>query len=118
MKAYCIFSEGTRSRKLRAVQPSVSRKACAAASPEGFHRRRLNGRCFMNKEDKQIALSKGVKEGHIIVLSLIAVPEGMHRLLREYPSVKLVTSEIDEGISKDFTVEPGIGNFGDRYFSE
>lgn len=66
----------------------------------------------------ELLLSKGVKEGHIIVLSLIAVPEGMHRLLRKYPSVKLVTSEIDEGISKDFTVEPGIGNFGDRYFSE
>ena len=66
----------------------------------------------------ELLLSKGVKEGHIIVLSLIAVPEGMHRLLRKYPSVKLVTSEIDQGISKEFTVVPGIGNFGDRYFSE
>jgi len=66
----------------------------------------------------KLLLSKGVKEGNIIVLSLIAVPEGMHRLLGKYPSVKLVTSEIDDGIAKDFTVVPGIGNFGNRYFSE
>jgi len=65
----------------------------------------------------ELLLSKGVKEGNIIVLSLIAVPEGMHRLLRKYPSVKLVTSEIDDGISDNYTVLPGIGNFGDRYFS-
>mmetsp|Transcript_14962 Transcript_14962/g.38051 ORF Transcript_14962/g.38051 Transcript_14962/m.38051 type:complete len:129 (-) Transcript_14962:194-580(-) len=66
----------------------------------------------------ELLLSKGVLEGNIIVLSLIAVPEGLHRILRKYPGVKLVTSEIDKCVSDDYRILPGIGNFGDRYFTE
>ena len=35
----------------------------------------------------------------------------------EHPGVTIVTSEIDRGINKDFVVVPGIGEFGDRFFS-
>lgn len=66
----------------------------------------------------ELLLTKGVKEGNIIVLSLIAVPEGVHRVLRRYPGIKLVTSEIDEKVDENYLVLPGVGNFGDRYFSE
>jgi uridine kinase len=30
--------------------------------------------------------------------------------------VKIVTSEIEFGLSDDFRVMPGMGEFGDRYF--
>lgn len=66
----------------------------------------------------QVILEKGVEEGKILFLSLIAAPEGIHRVCRAYPRVKLIVSEIDEGIGENFQVLPGIGEFGDRYFCD
>lgn len=62
-------------------------------------------------------LDKGVKEGNILFLSLIVAPEAVHRICRAYPRLKLLTTEIDEG-SEDYQVVPGVGLFGDRYFSD
>lgn len=56
----------------------------------------------------QVLLSKGVEEGKILFLSLIAAPEGIHRICSAFPRVKLITSEIDEGIGPDFQVVPGM----------
>lgn len=66
----------------------------------------------------QVLLDKGVDEGKILFLSLIAAPEGVHKICGTYPRVKVVTSEIDEGIAPDFQVIPGVGEFGDRYFCD
>ena len=66
----------------------------------------------------QVLLDKGVDEGKILFLSLIAAPEGIHKICGIYPRVKVVTSEIDEGIAPDFQVIPGVGEFGDRYFCD
>lgn len=33
-----------------------------------------------------------------------------------FPRIKIVTSEIEIGLNKDFRVIPGMGEFGDRYF--
>lgn len=91
-------------------------------------------------------LNKGVEEGKILFLSLIAAPEGVHKICGQYPRVKVVTTEIDEGIAPDFQVIPGtnlssrhwcyatlhylcqashchpwlagVGEFGDRYFCD
>lgn len=56
----------------------------------------------------QVLLSKGVEEGKILFLSLIAAPEGIHRICSAFPRVKLITSEIDDGIGPDFQVVPGM----------
>jgi hypothetical protein len=45
-----------------------------------------------------------------IPCSLIAAPEGIHTLCRQFPRLKIVTSEIDECIDADFRVVPGVGN--------
>ena len=56
----------------------------------------------------QVVLSKGVCEGKILFLSLIAAPEGVHTVCSKFPRVKVVTSEIDEGIDEStFQVIPG-----------
>jgi uridine kinase len=34
-----------------------------------------------------------------------------------YPALKIITSEIDSGIDEHWQVVPGVGEFGDRYFS-
>lgn len=63
-------------------------------------------------------LEKGVDEGKILFLSLIAAPEGIQKLCGTYAKVKVITSEIDERINTHFQVVPGVGEFGDRYFTE
>ena len=87
-------------------------------------------------------LDKGVLEDRIVFLSLIAAPEGIHRICKKFPRMKVVTSEIDEGLNSTFQVVPGMlcmffqsickvelqpltsylafagcGEFGDRYWS-
>lgn len=66
----------------------------------------LVSHCFMFC-NLQVLLSKGVEEGKILFLSLIAAPEGIHRICSTFPRVKLITSEIDEGIGPDYQVVPG-----------
>ncbi|GMJ08860.1 uridine kinase/uracil phosphoribosyltransferase 1, uridine/cytidine kinase 1, URIDINE KINASE-LIKE 1 [Hibiscus trionum] len=53
---------------------------------------------------------------HIIFLNLISAPEGIHRVCKRFPSLKIVTSEIDVALNGEFRVIPGMGEFGDRYF--
>lgn len=43
-------------------------------------------------------------------------PEGIHAVCRQYPRLKIVTSEIDAGLNEHSRVIPGMGEFGDRYF--
>ncbi|KAK8608655.1 hypothetical protein V6N13_024072 [Hibiscus sabdariffa] len=43
-------------------------------------------------------------------------PEGIHRVCKRFPSLKIVTSEIDVALNGEFRVIPGMGEFGDRYF--
>jgi len=57
-----------------------------------------------------------IDEAKIHVLSLIAAPEGIHRICTAHPRLKVITSEIDCGLDNDSKVMPGIGDFGDRYF--
>ncbi|XP_076885132.1 uridine kinase-like protein 5 [Bidens hawaiensis] len=63
-----------------------------------------------------LLLNKGVSESNIIFLNLIAAPEGIHAVYRQYPRLKIVTSEIDAGLNEHSRVIPGMGEFGDRYF--
>ena len=56
----------------------------------------------------QVLLSKGVEESKILFLSLIAAPAGIHQLCGKYPALKVVTSEIDQGLDETtFQVIPG-----------
>ncbi|CAE7629712.1 UKL2, partial [Symbiodinium pilosum] len=59
---------------------------------------------------------RSVREDKIILITLIAAPEGIHHVCKKFPAVKVITTEIDEGVDGAGTVLPGIGNFGDRYF--
>lgn len=63
-----------------------------------------------------LLIQKGVPESHIIFLNLISAPEGIHCVCKRFPSLKIVTSEIDVALNAEFRVIPGLGEFGDRYF--
>ncbi|XP_040934970.1 uridine kinase-like protein 1, chloroplastic isoform X1 [Gossypium hirsutum] len=64
----------------------------------------------------ELLIQKGVPESHIIFLNLISAPEGIHCVCKRFPSLKIVTSEIDVALNGEFRVIPGMGEFGDRYF--
>ncbi|EFJ49474.1 hypothetical protein VOLCADRAFT_59311 [Volvox carteri f. nagariensis] len=64
----------------------------------------------------QVLLDKGVQESKILFLCIIAAPPGIHRVCQAYPRVKVITSEIDTSIDENWSVVPGVGEFGDRYY--
>ncbi|MBA0822550.1 hypothetical protein Goarm_019346, partial [Gossypium armourianum] len=52
----------------------------------------------------------------LIPILIPQAPEGIHCVCKRYPSLKIVTSEIDVALNEEFRVIPGMGEFGDRYF--
>lgn len=66
----------------------------------------------------QVLLERGVHEDKILFLSVIAAPEGIHKLCGGFPALKVITSEIDDRIDDCCCVVPGMGEFADRYFCE
>ncbi|KAJ1972257.1 Uridine kinase, partial [Dimargaris xerosporica] len=65
----------------------------------------------------RVLLDHDVPEDHIIFLTLLAAPQGIHALSLAYKKVRIVCSMVDPHLSVDkLYIEPGLGNFGDRYF--
>ncbi|TNY18640.1 uridine kinase family-domain-containing protein [Rhodotorula diobovata] len=76
----------------------------------------------------RILLDHGVLEEHIIVSTiLVSRVGGVWALKRAFPKVRIVSSMADDGLEerwekthggekKIFTILPGMGSFGDRYF--
>jgi uracil phosphoribosyltransferase len=58
----------------------------------------------------------GIEEKNIIVASICAAPEGLARLNRQYPELRVVVIVIDDHLNEHSYISPGIGDFGDRYF--
>lgn len=56
----------------------------------------------------QVLLDKGVDESKILFLTVIAAPEGIRRICGAYPRLRVLTSEIDEGMD-DLHIVPGEG---------
>jgi uridine kinase len=61
-------------------------------------------------------LKLGVREDRIMFVTVIAASQGIHTLASKYPSMKIITSEVDAGLNELNRVVPGVGEFGDRYF--
>eukprot|EP00798_Chlamydomonas_sp_ICE-L_P007038 gene7038-131_t len=76
------------------------------------------GNCNCAVKPIQILLDKGVAEDKILFLTMIAAPDGIHAVCSKFPGVKLITCEIDDHIDENYLTVPGVGNYGDRYFSE
>ncbi len=64
----------------------------------------------------EVLISKGVPEEHILFVNLICCPEGIDRVLKAHPKLKIVTGCIDEGLDTNKYIVPGLGDFGCRYF--
>lgn len=53
----------------------------------------------------------------IILLSLVASKSGVTTLASSHPDVEIFVTEVDEVLSEDGMIVPGLGDAGDRLFS-
>lgn len=52
----------------------------------------------------------------IRLVCVVAAPEGVARLDREHPDVRVFTAALDQGLNEIGYIVPGLGDFGDRLF--
>ena len=62
----------------------------------------------------ELLKSKGVKK--IKFLCIISAPEGLKRIYKEHPQVKVFTAHIDKKLNKNKYICPGLGDAGDRIY--
>lgn len=55
----------------------------------------------------QALKEKGVVESRILLLTLIAAPEGIKKLCSDFPEICVITSEVDEKVDEHSRVVPG-----------
>ncbi|KAJ2984262.1 hypothetical protein NQ176_g96 [Zarea fungicola] len=65
----------------------------------------------------QVLKARGVPEDRILFLNLIASPEGINNFVKKFPQLKVVTAFIDEGLDEKNYIVPGLGDFGDRFYT-
>ncbi|KAF2756037.1 PRTase-like protein [Pseudovirgaria hyperparasitica] len=61
--------------------------------------------------------SRGVPEERILFLNLIASPEGARNFAQQFPKLRVVTAFVDEGLNEKNYIVPGLGDFGDRFYT-
>ncbi|KAG8532017.1 uncharacterized protein KY384_003653 [Bacidia gigantensis] len=65
----------------------------------------------------EVLKSKGVPEDRIFFLNVIASPEGISRFAQHFPRLRVVTSFVDQGLNGKKYIVPGLGDFGDRFYT-
>ncbi len=63
-----------------------------------------------------IATVKAAGAGQILMLSIVAAPEGVARLNAAHPDVPLFTAGLDRELNDLKYILPGLGDFGDRLY--
>ncbi|KAK4203666.1 putative uracil phosphoribosyltransferase [Triangularia verruculosa] len=61
--------------------------------------------------------SRGVPEERILFLNVLASPEGIKTFASKFPQSRVVTAFVDEGLDEKNYIIPGLGDFGDRYYT-
>ncbi|KAH9887735.1 PRTase-like protein [Cubamyces lactineus] len=64
----------------------------------------------------EVLKEHGVPEERIIFVNLIASPEGLANFCSKYPSTKVITGWIDQGLNEKAYIIPGLGDFGERRY--
>lgn len=63
-----------------------------------------------------IQMLKGYGCDNIKLMCILAAPEGIERVRREYPDVEIYLSAVDEKLNDHGYIVPGLGDAGDRIF--
>lgn len=59
---------------------------------------------------------RGVEENKTIFIAMVSAPEGIKAVLDAFPNIRIITSEVDQGLNERAYIVPGLGDFGDIYF--
>ena len=62
-------------------------------------------------------VKQGIKEENIVFMSLISAPEGLEKLTKSYPDLRIVTAQLDKHLNDKGYIVPGLGDAGDRIFN-
>lgn len=73
----------------------------------------------------QVLVNHGVQPSKILFLNMIASPEGLQNIWQAFPDVRVISAWVDTCLSDQqystflFSqkVLPGLGDYGDRYYS-
>lgn len=64
----------------------------------------------------KILIDHGIKEEKILFAAVIAAEEGLNRIKKEFPKVRIFIPLINKELNAKKFIVPGLGDFGDRYF--
>ncbi|WDK11830.1 uracil phosphoribosyltransferase [Colletotrichum graminicola] len=65
----------------------------------------------------QVLKARGVPEDRILFLNLIASPEGIQNFTAKFPKLRVVTAFVDQLRCCYSYIIPGLGDFGDRFYT-
>ncbi len=66
--------------------------------------------------DDTVKLLKEKGAKRITLVSIVSAPEGIKRIQKSHPDVKIYTAAMDDHLNDKKFIVPGLGDFGDRYF--
>lgn len=61
-------------------------------------------------------IGKGVSVEQIKIMSIIAAPEGIAKIIAKYPNIEMYIGAIDRQLNENMYICPGLGDAGDRIF--
>lgn len=64
----------------------------------------------------ELLIKDGVLENKIIFISIICSKQGLDKIQKTYPKVRIIYVAKDEILNDKKFIVPGLGDFGDRYF--
>lgn len=63
-----------------------------------------------------VLIRHGVPVSHIVMMCLVAAPEGVAVMKERFPDVRIFTASLDERLNQNAYILPGLGDAGDRLF--
>jgi uracil phosphoribosyltransferase len=69
--------------------------------------------------NSSVAAIREVKDAgarNVILVAIVAAPQGIDRVHGEYPDVHIVCAAIDRGLNENGFIVPGLGDAGDRLY--
>ena len=61
--------------------------------------------------------NKNIPISHIKCICIIAAPEGIENIQKNFPEIEIITASIDDGLNDNGYIVPGMGDAGDRIFN-
>lgn len=63
-----------------------------------------------------VLMRHGVAPGDMVLMCLVAAPEGVRVMAEKHPGVRIFTASLDEKLNEKAYILPGLGDAGDRLF--